>query len=281
MRIHPAINHSVAGVLTTIPRIAGIVNVTPDSFSDGGRFVDCDIAIAHGHQLVLDGADLVDVGGESTRPGAQRVSAEEQLNRVLPVIEALVADGVAVSVDTTSAQVARVALEAGATMVNDVSAGEEDSGMLDMVAKAGAQICLMHKRGQPRDMQRHTCYEDVVGEVHAYLLQRARQFVAAGGAPENVYLDPGIGFAKELEANVRLIGSMSQLGGYGFKTYLGASRKTFIGQISGEKDASQRLGGSVAVALEAARQGVNVLRVHDVAQTRQALQVASALWLNR
>ncbi|ADU67041.1 dihydropteroate synthase [Desulfurispirillum indicum S5] len=260
------------------PKIAGILNVTPDSFSDGGCHLQTRNAVERGLQMVVEGAHIIDVGGESTRPGAARVSAEEQMKRILPVIDALVAHEVPISVDTTSALVARVCIDRGATMINDISAGKDDPAMFPLAVEREVDICLMHKRGNPAVMQQLTHYDDVVDEVHHYLAMRAQAFLEAGGSAGRLFLDPGIGLPKDSQANLRLIMSMGRLRQLGYQTYLGASRKSFIGAICQVEDPRERLPGSLVVAMEAYRQGVHMLRVHDVAATVQALKMAAALW---
>ncbi|WP_051321267.1 dihydropteroate synthase [Chrysiogenes arsenatis] len=263
--------------MTPFPRLAAIVNITPDSFSDGGRYYSPDHALEHAWQCIADGADIIDLGGESTRPGSVPVSTDEQLHRIMPVLEPLVARGIAVSVDTTCAEVARQAIVAGAIMINDVSGGMDSPQMIPLVANSQVAYCLMHRRGDSSTMQHHTQYGNVVAEVHQWLLAQAKVFLQCGGMPENLYLDPGIGFGKDVRGNIQLILHMHALRKAGFQTYLGASRKTFIGEVCGERDPQQRIAGSLVVALEAWRQNVDILRIHDVAATRQALLMAQAL----
>ncbi len=255
----------------------GIVNVTPDSFSDGGRFLDAAAAIDHGRKLMDEGADILDVGGESTRPGAVPVDADEQLRRVLPVIEALARAGAAVSVDTRSATVMSAAARAGARIVNDVSALEDDPAALATVAAAGVAVVLMHKRGDPATMQLDTRYGDVVAEVRNYLAARVAACIAAGMPRNHIALDPGIGFGKTVDGNVALLRDLHVLGNLGHAVVVGASRKSFIGHLARATPAQDRLAGSLAAALEAVHRGAHVVRVHDVAATVQALAVWSAL----
>jgi dihydropteroate synthase len=254
----------------------GIVNVTPDSFSDGGRFDDPERAIAHGLALIAEGADLIDVGGESTRPGAEAVTAAEELARVLPVIEGLAGRGAAtrISIDTAKPEVARAAVAAGATVVNDVSAS-----LAPVAAELGTGWIAMHMQGTPRTMQVDPAYGDVVAEVEAFLLERAAQAADAGVA--EVWIDPGIGFGKRPEHNWALLAAMPRLVAGGVPVAVGTSRKAFLGAALGEADgadgptpASDRLEGSVATAVAAAGDGAALLRVHDVAATVAALAAA-------
>jgi len=255
-------------------RLVGILNVTPDSFSDGGLHASLEAAIARGLQLWEQGASWVDVGGESTRPGAAEVGVAEELARTVPVVEALVARGVQVSIDTRKAAVARAALAAGAVVVNDVG-GLRAPGMVEAVAEAGAGAVIMHMRGTPEDMQQRLDYEDVVADVRDFLAGRLAVARDAGISP--VWLDPGIGFAKSAEDNVVLLRRLGELLDLGAPLYVGASRKSFIGAITGVADPLDRLGGSLGAALAAARSGASVLRVHDVADTRHALEVMIAI----
>jgi len=253
------------------PRLMGIVNVTPDSFSDGGLWDDAGRAVEHGLRLADEGADLLDVGGESTRPGAAPVTPEEEARRVLPVIRELARRaGVPVSVDTRRAAVAREALDAGAVMVNDVTAlGDPD--MAPLVAAAGAACALMHMRGDPETMQDDPRYDDPVDEIHRWLGERAAAAMAAGIAPERLLVDPGIGFGKRVEDNTALIRRLGEFHSLGLPLLLGASRKSFLGALMDEPDPQRRLEGSLAAAARAVEQDVHVLRVHDVAATRRFL----------
>ena len=254
----------------------GIVNVTPDSFSDGGRFFEHGDAIAHGRRLAEDGADLVDVGGESTRPGAEPVGAEEERRRVIPVVEALAAEGIVVSVDTTKAAVARPALEAGAAVVNDVSAFRVDPELAGLTAAAGATCVLMHMLGEPRTMQDDPRYDDVVAEVAAFLEERLA-FAVAEGVPESrVWLDPGIGFGKTSEHNLELLRRLDEIAALGRPVVIGTSRKSFLGRLTGRGEEG-RLAGTLATNVMALERGAGVFRVHDVAEVRDALRVAWAL----
>ena len=255
-------------------RIMGVLNVTPDSFSDGGRFLDRDAAVAQARELVAAGADILDVGGESTRPGAEEVPLQEELDRVVPVIEAIADLGMPISVDTRKAVVMREAVGAGAGMINDVSALLHDPEALATAADLGVPVCLMHMQGTPETMQADPRYDDVVAEVRAYLEGRANRCLEAGIDADNIVLDPGIGFGKTVAHNLALIRGLSLFHGLGCAVLLGVSRKRFIGTVSGEEVAANRGPGSLAVALEGVRQGVHVLRVHDIAETCQAV----ALW---
>jgi len=275
----------------------GVVNVTPDSFSDGGRFMDVEAAIAHGRALAQEGADILDVGGESTRPGAEPVPATEELRRVLPVVEGLAVavrgapaaggpPGVAVSIDTSKASVARAALDAGATLVNDVTALRGDPEMPGVLAGSGAECCLMHMRGEPRTMQRGVgghWYEDVVDDVRAFLEERLAYAVGEGIAERRILLDPGIGFGKTLEHNLQLLRRLPELAALGRPLVVGTSRKSFLGRLladAAEHDEpvapEGRLPGTIATCVLAYERGASVLRVHDVAPVRAALVVAAA-----
>jgi dihydropteroate synthase len=249
----------------------GIVNVTPDSFSDGGRFVDPARAIAHGLAMREAGADIVDVGGESTRPGASEVPEGDELARVMPVVEALAREGVPVSVDTMKPVVMRAAIGAGCAMVNDVNAFRAP-GAADAIAAADADAVVMHMLGTPRTMQRDPRYTDVVAEVKAFLLERARALEEAGVAHERIALDPGFGFGKTLAHNKALFRALPELARLGYPLVVGVSRKRMIGDLTGDA-AGDRTAGSVAAALLAAQNGANVLRVHDVKETVDALKV--------
>ncbi len=257
--------------------VMGIVNVTPDSFSDGGDYATAEAAVEHGLRLVEEGADILDVGGESTRPGSQEVPSEVEAARVLPVVERLAREtGVPISVDTRHAEVARAALGAGASIVNDVS-GFRDPAMVEVAAGSDAGLVVMHMLGEPRTMQADPRYGDVVAEVKAFLAQRAEALKAAGVGADRICVDPGIGFGKTLEHNLALLRALPQLGELGYPVLVGASRKRMIGDITGEAEPKRRLGGSVGVAVWAAVHGAAVVRVHDVRETRQALAVWEAL----
>jgi dihydropteroate synthase len=257
-------------------KLMGVVNVTPDSFSDGGLYLDPGAAVAHGRELAAAGAEILDVGGESTRPGAEAVPEEEELRRVVPVIKGLVATRSQISIDTSKAAVAAAALEAGAEVVNDVTALRGDSGMAALCAERDAIVVLMHMRGRPRTMQDDPRYEDVVAEVKAFLAERLAAATAAGIAEERVWLDPGIGFGKTAAHNLELLRRLGELRDIGRPLVIGTSRKSFIGKVDGSA-AGERLGGTIASSVLAAAEGAEVLRVHDVAEVRQALTVATAI----
>ncbi len=260
-------------------RVMGIVNVTPDSFSDGGRLASVEAAVAHGLQLAADGADILDIGGESTRPGAEPVSVEDEIARVVPVIEGLRAAWVGpISVDTMKPEVARAAVASGATMWNDVTALTHAPESLSTAAELGCDVVLMHMQGEPRTMQADPRYDDVVAEVLHWLAARADAAMAAGVARERIWLDPGIGFGKTAQHNLALTAHLNRLAATGFPVLYGASRKRTIQAIDpSATDPSDRLGGSLALALAAARNGAAIIRVHDVRETVQALKVQSAL----
>jgi len=254
----------------------GVVNVTPDSFSDGGLYLDPEAAIVHGRELAAAGAAILDVGGESTRPGAEAVDAEEELRRVVPVIGGLSDIDCDVSVDTSKARVAEAALDAGASIVNDVTALRGDPEMAAVCAERGAAVVLMHMLGEPRTMQDDPRYEDVVAEVGAFLAERLEAAVAAGIGEERIWLDPGIGFGKTAAHNMELLRRLGELRKLGRPLVIGTSRKSFIGRLDGSA-ADERLGGTIASSVLAAAEGAEVLRVHDVAEVRQALTVATAI----
>ncbi len=262
-------------MIGTRPLIMGILNVTPDSFSDGGRFVDPEAAVRHGLALAADGADLIDVGGESTRPGARPVAPEEEQRRVLPVIERLVDAGIAVSIDTRHAATAHAALGAGACVINDVM-GFTDPEMAAAAAEAEAGLIVMHMRGEPAAMQSFASYGDVVEETAEWLEQRLGVLEAAGIARERVALDPGLGFAKTAEHNVAIFHRLDRYIQIGRPVVIGASRKSFLGLLTGRR-VEERLAGSLAAACAAAARGAHILRVHDVRETVDALRVWIAL----
>lgn len=270
-------------VLPTASRavVMGILNVTPDSFSDGGLAYDParhpGAAIDAGLALVADGADLVDVGGESTRPGAEPVAVAEELARVVPVVAGLAEAGVRVSVDTTKAAVARAAIEAGAVLVNDVSTGTRDPELLEVVAATGVGYVLMHARGTPRTMQVDPTYDDVVTEVEAALVAGLERLDGLGVARDRVVIDPGLGFGKTVAHNLALLRALPRLAALGRPVLVGASRKSFVGAVTGVEEPTGRLAGSLAVAVVAAVAGARVLRVHDVAETVAALAVVRAI----
>jgi dihydropteroate synthase len=257
-------------------KIMGIVNVTPDSFSDGGEFLDPERAIAHGWELVEEGADILDVGGESTRPGARDVDAGEELLRVQPVIEALASGDTPISIDTSKAVVAETALDAGATMVNDVTALRADPDLPAVCAETGCEVVLMHMLGDPRTMQEDPTYDDVVDDVKAYLAGRIEFAIAQGIEEKRIWIDPGIGFGKTVEHNLELHRRLGELTELGRPIAFGSSRKSFIGKLTGAA-VDQRLGGTIASNVIAYANGASMLRVHDVGPMRQALTVAEAI----
>jgi dihydropteroate synthase len=254
----------------------GVVNVTPDSFSDGGLYLEPQAAVEHGLALADEGAAILDVGGESTRPGAARVSEEEELRRVLPVVEPLAAAGNRVSIDTAKVAVARAALEAGATIVNDVSAFRFDPGLAGLVAERQAHCCLMHMLGEPRTMQEDPRYEDVVSEVKAFLEERLDFAVGQGVPEERVWLDPGIGFGKTVGHNLELLRRLGEIVAIGRPVVVGTSRKSFLGKLAGGKPEGERLPGTIATNVLALERGASVFRVHDVAPVLDALTIAAA-----
>jgi dihydropteroate synthase len=258
-------------------RVMAILNVTPDSFSDGGEHLDPAQAIDDGLRFVSEGADIVDVGGESTRPGSRPTAPDEELQRVLPVVEGLARRDVIVSVDTRRASVARACLDAGARIVNDISALEDDAELLPLVARRGVPVVLMHRRGRPEDKYVVPAYADVVEEVRRFLVERAEACEAAGIARDRIALDPGLGFGKSVEENIALIASAARLADAGYPVVIGASRKSFIGRLTGIAEPRWRDPASVWLAVEAARRGAAIVRVHDVAATRQALAVSAAM----
>ena len=257
------------------PLIMGIVNVTPDSFSDGGQFLNVDAALAHARQLIAQGADIIDIGGESTRPGAREVTLEEERQRVLPVLARLAGESIPVSIDTQKPELMRDAVAAGASMINDVNALQA-SGAIAVVAASNVAVCVMHKRGTPADMQRDPRYENVMDEVYAFLDQRVRTLRAAGVDIDRIVVDPGFGFGKTLEHNLALLRQLQRLSAMRAPIMAGISRKAILGRITG-REASERVYASVAAALVAVKNGAAIVRVHDVAATRDALAVWSAV----
>lgn len=261
------------------PLLLGILNVTPNSFSDGGDFFDKDAAVARALEMLDEGADLVDVGGESTRPGSDRVPAEDEVRRVAPVVREILArrPDAAVSVDTYRAETAEAALEAGARVLNDVTALRGDPRMAAVVAEARCPVVLMHMKGEPKTMQQHPVYDDVVGEVRDFLAARAEHAVAAGVDPGNIIVDPGIGFGKTLEHNLELLRNLDAIAGLGFPVLVGASRKRFIGEITGVEQARDRVSGTLAANVLAYERGASLFRVHDVRANKEALALADAV----
>jgi dihydropteroate synthase len=258
------------------PLLMGVVNVTPDSFSDGGLFLDADAAVEQGRQLAGEGADLLDIGGESTRPGAAPVAEHEELRRVVPVIERLADVGPRLSIDTTKVAVARAAVEAGATLVNDVSAFRFDPALAGFVAAAGVDCCLMHMLGEPRTMQEDPRYGDVVDEVKSFLEERLAFAVGEGVPEQRVWLDPGIGFGKTAAHNVELLRRLDEIVAIGRPVVVGTSRKSFLGKLTGGRAEGERLPGTIATNVVALERGASVFRVHEVAAVRDALLVAAA-----
>lgn len=258
-------------VLKPLPLVMGIVNVTPDSFSDGGKFFDPEKAIQHGLQLIEEGADILDIGGESTRPNSEPVPVDEEISRVVPVIKGLAHTGTPISIDTRHAQTMQAAIEVGAGFINDISALRGPDN-LEVAARSGLPVCLMHMKGEPKTMQENPAYGDVVAEVFEFLTERIEACLQAGISKDRIYADIGIGFGKTLEHNIALLQHLEKFHQLGVKLLLGTSRKRFIETIAGGA-AGERLGGSLAAALRGLEAGAHILRVHDVAQTVQALKV--------
>ncbi|MBI1367902.1 MAG: dihydropteroate synthase [Planctomycetes bacterium] len=260
------------------PVIVGILNLTPDSFSDGAAYGSVDAAAGHAMHMIDEGADVIDLGGESTRPGASRIDADEQLRRVMPVLEKLAPQvQVPISIDTTRRSVAEAAIRAGASIVNDVSAGRDDPAMLPFVAECGAAVVLMHMLGEPATMQRDPHYQNVVTEVRDFLLGRVDAAMATGVDPSRIILDPGIGFGKTTEHNLRLLADLPALVRTGYPILLGASRKRFLGQITGRAEPAQRAAATAATTAIGVAAGVKLFRVHDVMINRQAADVTAAV----
>ena len=254
----------------------GVVNVTPNSFSDGGLFLDAGAAIAHGSELAAHGADVLDIGGESTRPGASAVGADEERERIEPVVQGLASEGYRVSIDTSKLAVAEAALDAGAFMVNDVTALRADPGLADLCAERGSELVLMHMLGDPRTMQDDPRYDDVVDDIKAFLTQRIEFAISHGVREACIWVDPGIGFGKTLEHNLELLRRLGEFRSLGRPIVIGTSRKNFIGKISG-REPSDRLGGTIASNVLALAQGADMFRVHDVAELDDALAVSEAI----
>lgn len=263
------------------PLLMGVLNVTPDSFSDGGRYLDPAAAERRVMEMIAEGADWIDVGGESTRPGSQPVAESEQVRRVLPAIRAAVARNVVVSVDTTRGAVAEAALDAGASLVNDISAGRDDATMLPLVARRRAAIVLMHMRGTPATMQQAPWYEDVVEEVLGFLRARRDAALAAGIDGARILLDPGIGFGKTTEHNLALLRALRRFAALGPPLLVGTSRKRFIGEVTEQPDPSRRLLGTAATVAWSIANGAAVVRVHDVQEMRQVLRMTEAMMSRR
>ncbi len=265
----------IKNMIQSAPLIMGVVNVTPDSFSDGGNFLDTNKAIEHAFKLIEEGADILDIGGESTRPNATPVSIEEEQKRILPVIAALKSKGVStpLSIDTRHADTMQKAIEAGADIINDVSALSHNAASLDVVAAANVPVILMHMQGTPETMQQRPQYEDVVKDVMTYLEGRKKLCMDAGIKSENIILDPGIGFGKTLEDNLQILKNLNKFQALGCPILLGASRKSFIEKIVPNTPPAERLGGSLAAALYGLQNNAQIFRVHDVLETKQALLV--------
>ncbi|MEX2523808.1 MAG: dihydropteroate synthase [Gammaproteobacteria bacterium] len=262
------------------PLIMGILNVTSDSFSDGGLFLAPDVAVEHALRMIADGADIIDIGGESTRPGSERVPAEEQKQRILPVLDLLkdqLPDNILVSVDTTLAEVAEAAVGAGATMLNDISAGRDDEGIFAVAVKKNIPIVLMHMQGTPATMQENPQYDNVVMEVRDFLLERAQTAEQAGVKRENIILDPGIGFGKTRRHNLQLLAGLGDIVECGYPVLLGTSRKRFMGAICDMEEFDELVGATCATTALGVRAGVKIFRVHDVRPNRQAADVSWAV----
>lgn len=266
-----------AGLSLDEPRIFGIINATPDSFSDGGEALSPDDAISRGRKMLDDGADVLDVGGESTRPGAKPVSADEEIARIEPIVRGLSELGALVSIDTRRAPVMQAAISAGAKIINDITALTGDPESLNVVAESGLPVVLMHMQGEPGTMQDAPQYDDVASDVFGFLKDRISVCEAAGVDRERIAIDPGIGFGKTLQHNLEILNNLDLYEKLGNPVLLGVSRKSFIGKISGEKDPKHRIAGSLAATIKAFEQGVRIFRVHDVAETRQALAVYQAI----
>ena len=268
---------SFAGLSLDKPRLFGVINVTPDSFSDGGEALALSEALKRGRAMLDDGADILDVGGESTRPGAEPVSAEEERARVVPVVKGLSEMGALVSIDTRRAEVMAAAIDAGAGIVNDVTALRHDPDSLDLAVASGLPVILMHMQGDPGTMQDNPQYEDAAQDVFDYLKQRVAECEAAGMDRSRIAIDPGIGFGKTLDHNLDILARLNLYRDFKCPVLLGVSRKTFIGKLGGDAAPKERLGGSLAAVLAAAARGVRLFRVHDVAETRQALTIWQAI----
>jgi dihydropteroate synthase len=262
--------------------VMGIVNVTPDSFSDGGKFLDADRAIEHALQLVGEGADILDIGGESTRPNAMPVSEEEELRRVLPVIRRLAGKvTVPISIDTMKPAIAQAAVKAGASIINDVAANRNEAAMWQVARESGVAYVLMHMQGTPQTMQSNPHYDDVVSELGKFYEERLSRLAGCGVSPEQIILDPGLGFGKTLEHNLELLAGLGNFRRYQRPLLIGASRKGFVGSVTGVKEASDRLPGSLVCAMAAIEAGAQIIRTHDVAATKQALRMMEAIQAKR
>ncbi len=260
------------------PLIMGIVNVTPDSFSDGGQYSSAEKAIAHGLKLLEEGADILDIGGESTRPNADIIAVEEEISRVIPVIKGLAGKAPFISIDSRNAKTIKAAIDAGANIINDISALKHDPLSIDIVADSGLPVCLMHMRGNPQNMQDAPVYNDVIDEILSFFDKRLSQCARRNIDSSRVIIDPGIGFGKTLEHNLSIIKNINKFQRFGCPVLLGASRKSFVGVICHEDNPQNRIAGSLATAIYGAYQGgVQILRVHDIKETRQSLAVYSAI----
>lgn len=268
---------SFAGLTLDQPRLMGVVNVTPDSFSDGGDFLDPAHAIKHGLKMSADGADILDVGGESTRPGSAPISIDEELARVLPVIKGLASKGKLVSIDTRHAEVMRQAVASGARIVNDVTALTNDADSIDVCATSGVDVVIMHMQGDPQTMQNNPTYEDASADIMAYLKARVHRMEQSGIASDKIAIDPGIGFGKNLDHNLRILSKLDDYEDLNLPVLLGVSRKSFITKIDRDEAPKDRVAGSLAAAIAGYARGVRLFRVHDVAETRQALAVWRAI----
>ncbi len=259
-------------------KIMGIVNTTPDSFSDGGKFDKLEFALHHVHQLIADGADIIDIGGESTRPGSTPVSLKEELDRVIPLVKAIRTESnITISIDTTKSAVAQAALEAGADIINDISALREDKNMLEILQASRAEVVIMHMQGSPQTMQQHPTYQDVLKEVYEFLARQLEYLVENGIEQQKIIIDPGIGFGKTLEHNLTLLRNLSAFKTLGTRVLLGHSRKRFLGELTGEENAAKRDSATAVTAALCASRHVDIIRVHNVAKTREALQIAEAI----
>ena len=271
---------AIMGMSFSTPKIMGILNVTPDSFSDGGQYAKSDSAFNEAREMVKAGADMIDIGGESTRPGADLIASDVEIDRTVPVIKQISQNlSKPISIDTRKAAVAKAAVAAGAGLVNDVSGFKFDDALLEFCASKKLPVCVMHAQGDPATMQVQPKYADVLLDIYDFLHSQIAKLVAAGIPKDAIIADPGIGFGKTLQHNLTLLNKISIFHGLGVPILLGASRKGFIGKVSGEQDAQSRVGGSIAAALTAVSQGVQIVRVHDVAQTRQALAVWQSITL--
>ncbi len=269
---------------STKPMIMGILNATPDSFSDGGNFTSLDLALRHAEKMLVDGADIIDIGGESTRPGSDPVSATEQIRRVIPIIAAIrkqFPDRITISIDTSSAKVAEAALNEGANLINDVTAGQKDPDILALAAKKGIPIILMHSQGMPKTMQDNPYYSDVVKEVSNFLQSRIDIALKSGIRKDNILIDPGIGFGKRKQDNLNLLANLDQFTGLGQPVLLGTSRKRFMGSICNVSEPSELVTATAVTTALGVMSGVKLFRVHDVKENRQALDVAWAIKQNR